>query len=91
MLFERELPLEGVDDALDPLPDRAQGAVASRLILADRGGAEWPPIAKRSQRCSEGQASRTWATARQTSSESESLGLRPGRRAGRPSRSSMVT
>src|SRR5215469_5061904 len=33
MLFERELPFEGVDDALDPLPDRAQGAVASRLIL----------------------------------------------------------
>src|SRR5499427_412197 len=34
VLFERELSFEGVDDALDPLADRAQGAVASRLILA---------------------------------------------------------
>src|SRR5262249_28998507 len=36
VLFERELSFEGVDDALDPLADRAQGAVASRLILAIR-------------------------------------------------------
>jgi hypothetical protein len=34
VIFERELPFKGVDDALDPLADRAQGAVASRLILA---------------------------------------------------------
>src|SRR5215467_7703649 len=34
VLFERELPLEGVDDALDPLADLAQGAVAGRLVLA---------------------------------------------------------
>src|SRR5215470_10813676 len=34
VLFERELSLEGVDDALDPLADRAEGAVAGRLILA---------------------------------------------------------
>src|SRR5215472_3863073 len=34
VLFERELSLEGVDDAFDPLADRAQGAAAGRLILA---------------------------------------------------------
>src|SRR5215470_3731647 len=41
VLFERELALESVDDALDPLADQAQGAVASRLILAiwaEQGG-----------------------------------------------------
>src|SRR5215469_8853518 len=34
VFFERELPFKGVDDALDPLADRAQGAAASRLALA---------------------------------------------------------
>src|SRR5215831_10061833 len=34
VFFERELPFKGVDDALDPLADRAEGAAASRLILA---------------------------------------------------------
>src|SRR5215472_11708710 len=34
VLFERELSLGGVDDALDPLMDLAQGAIANRLVLA---------------------------------------------------------
>ena len=45
VLFERELPFEGVDDALDPLADRAQRAVASRLILAIGAEQRGPQLA----------------------------------------------
>src|SRR5499427_3098553 len=45
VLFERELPFEGVDDALDPLPDRAQRAVTSRLILAIGAEQRGPQLA----------------------------------------------
>src|SRR5438128_10972468 len=34
VLFERELALKGIDDALDPLPDRSERAVAVLLTLA---------------------------------------------------------
>src|SRR5215467_10366412 len=48
VLFERELPFEGIDDALDPLADWAQGAVASRLVLAIRAEQGGPQLGRSS-------------------------------------------
>src|SRR5437899_1341024 len=51
MLFEGELAFEGVDDALDPLADRAERALARRLILAV--GAEQSRTQLRDSGCQE--------------------------------------
>src|SRR3989442_10359013 len=47
VLLERELALEAIDDALDPLSDRLQGAELGPLIFAirpDQPGAEFADL-----------------------------------------------
>jgi hypothetical protein len=71
-------------------PARRKRRLSAEAVgrYGNRWPSRWP--AKRSQRRSEPNPSSTWATARQTSSASASLGGRPGPRRGSSS-SSMVT
>src|SRR4029453_2733366 len=80
--------MAGQRRALDRLAGgrtRHRGGVEQPELVAAAGG-----VGNRNQRRSEPQPSRTWATARQTSSASLSFGGRPGPIRW-PSRSSMVT